>query len=131
MHLHGRRDFYNYLEGSLCMIRNKKSFTIDSKLNIYRCYSFVDGTYFKFDSYKNLLESHFNNSLVCNELSCEIYDFCCGGCIYKNYINTGEINIVCRKNHILNMNSIIFMSEIYKGNYDEKEKNIEYKKIDL
>lgn len=64
---HNRRDMFNYRTGSNCMVRNSLSFTIDSDLNFFKCYSFVETDLLKSDSYEKLTSSLEQNNFLCKK----------------------------------------------------------------
>lgn len=131
----GRRDFYNYYEGGRCMLRNKMSFAIDPSLSFYRCYSFAGTEYLKFKNYEGLLANSLTNDYSCPYKECEFYSFCMGGCVYKKYILSGDVDIFCKRDFLMEMNSLIFLSEIYKNdlpiNFKELLSHVEYSQIDF
>jgi len=130
-----RRDFYNYSEGGNCMIRDKLSFTIDSNLNFFRCYSFVGREFLKSNSYSILLKSFSKDNFTCSKLECDLYDFCRGGCIYKDFIINNSMKINCKYLFLKEMNSLIFIDEVYKDinvfDYRKVLDNVKYITIDI
>ncbi|MFA6368226.1 MAG: radical SAM protein [Bacteroidales bacterium] len=131
-----RKDFVNYIEGGYCMARNQDSFTIDSNFRFYRCYSFVQSNVFSYNDLETMLKSHKENPLICNKCDCEVYNFCNGGCIYKNYVANSKLGIKCNKELIKTFNNLIFMHELnqkcdIKLNIEDFNEKVKYCNFDI
>lgn len=129
---HGRGDIYNYVEGGHCMAKNNHAITIDSNLDLYKCYSLVGCQSHKSGNIKELncmIDDVECLSVGCHNTDCLLHEFCDGGCPYKRFLQTGDFEAYCNYEFIKKMNSLIFLAEINIPYSEEAMDNVKYFKI--
>ncbi|WP_154826123.1 hypothetical protein [Kallipyga gabonensis] len=106
----------HYSIGGDCIIRDIGSVVVNPNGDLIKCYSFSGKEMTKIGNLNSKYYPYAYLAPICRKKTCEFYTYCKGGCCYVSYIETGILNVSCKKERLSLLNKCLFLLSLYRSN---------------